>query len=343
MRQLPYRAFLWVFSFSNAIVWFFILYALSVFVHHHLGEQDRMSRTTAVRFFASVLLLPVVLALQGAIVNLREQFLIGRFTPPADGAAAGGELRNVWRVALWAGGCLAAAAVPIILIVAPAVLPAQLSAQQLARRFAATGALVIFGAVLWVSDREFRRYLQRIDEKPAIQLTLVKYVWRHIALPWGLINLLINAVLAWITYGEGAQHLSGSVAVVDLRLDLSVMAVLLSIFMALSALPEAETDFRRNLVRLPQAVPAMPRLWTRYLYAAAAGVSVYVIASGLIGAAGVNAIPLWAAVCIKAAAAGCIAAVAAGICAVWALARCAARHAAATAVGMVDSASLQPT
>lgn len=336
MRPLPYRVFLWVFSFSNAVVWFFLLCGLGVFVHGHLAEAGVLSRGAAVRFFAAAIVLPIALALQGAIVNLRAQFLIGRFLAPAERGPLE-PVRNPWLVAVPFAVGLCAVAVPILVGALMILLPAELNARGTPLLIGGVGAVLVFGAVVRVADREFRHYLQAIDRPPAAPMLLATYLLRNIALPWALINLLINAVLAWITYGQGPWLASGTVSMIDLRLDLTVMALLISICMALSALPEAETDFRRGLVRLPVAMPSMPRLWTRYIYALLVAFGMYSLVTAAARALSVSEIPLCGVIVLKGLCAAVVAGAAAGLCALWALGRCVRRRAAAFPVKVITA------
>ncbi len=324
MRQLPYRLFLWVFSISNAIVWFLILSILGVFLHHHFASDGRMSRVLAVRAVCLGLALPMALSLQGAILNLRVQFVEGRFLPPRDGAVGTGPMRNPWRVSVKIAALVWTMAVLPLGVALSMLLPEDLGPRQFPILIAGIGAGCVLVLAITIADREFRRYLDHIDDGPTVPISAAAYAGWHIAMPWGAINLFINAVLAWITYRSVS---GGEVAVVNLRLDLVVMTFLISVFMALSALPEVECDVRRKVVALPLWLPSMPRLWLRYVYAAAAAALMYGLVTLAAAAAGSEVVSLTAAVLIKALASGVIAAGAAGTCALWALGRCANRRA----------------
>jgi hypothetical protein len=333
MPQFSYRAFVWVFAVSNAIIWGGILCGLGFFLESHFAEGGRLTRHLTVRVLCLAWLLPTVLSLQGAIVNLRAQFLLGRFRLPTAVAAAATDVANPWRIAIRTAALFWGVGLPLFWIGFHLLLPDSVSAQAMVALMSVIGAVLILGLILYVADREFRRYLAAIDQRRPTRLSPMEYVAWHIAVPWGAVNLLINAVLAWITYGIGAD--GGHVSVVDLRLDLLVMTFLISVFMALSALPEVETDVRRNMVQLPPWLPSMPRLWSRYGYALALTLVMYAIFTAGTFAFGEASISLAAAIVIKAVTSGIVAAGAAGTCALWALGRCAERGAASLRVDVV--------
>jgi len=317
--QFSYRLFVSVFAVSNAVIWAGILCGLGFFLDSHLVEGGRLGRQLTIRLLCLGWLLPTVLSLQGAIVNLRAQFLLGRFQLPAPAAAT--EVANPWRVSIKTAVRFWLIGLPILWIGLYLLLPESVGARVMVMLMSGIGAALILGLILYVADREFQRYLAAIDQPPPARLSPTAYVVWHIALPWGAVNLLINAVLAWITYGTGAE--SGQVAVAALRVDLAVTTFLICVFMALSALPEVETDVRRNMVQLPPWLPSMPRLWSRYGYALTAALVVYTVFTGGASAFGVSSLSLAAAILIKAVTSGIIAAGAAGTCALWALGRCA--------------------
>jgi hypothetical protein len=333
LSQFSYRTFVWVFAVSNAIVWGGILCGLGFFLASHFAEGGRLTRHLAVRVLCLAWLLPTVLSLQGAIVNLRAQFLLGRFRPPSAVAVAATEVANPWSVAIRSGVLFWIIGLPLCWVGLHLLLPESVNAQAMVALMSAIGAVLMLGFILYVADREFQRYLAVIDQPRPARLSPMEYVVRYIAVPWGAVNLLINAVLAWITYGTGAD--GGHVALVDLRLDLLVMTFLISFFMALSALPEVETDVHRNMVQVPPWLPSMPRLWSRYGYAVALTLVMGTIFTAGMSAFGGASISLAAAIVIKAITSGIVAAGAAGTCALWALGRCAQRGAASLRVDAV--------
>ena len=333
MPQFSYRTFVWVFAVSNAIIWSGILCGLGFFLGSHFAEGGRLTRPLAVRMLCLAWLLPTVLSLQGAVVNLRAQFLLGRFRPPAAAAGTATEIANPWRIAVRTAALFWIVGLPLFWIGLGLLLPDSVSAGAMVTLMSGIGALLILTLILRVAEPEFQRYLAGIDQPPPARLPPTAYVAWHIAAPWGAVNLLINAVLAWITYGTGAD--GSRVAVVDLRLDLVVMTFLISVFMALSALPEVETDVHRNMVQLPPWLPSMPRLWVRYGYALVVTLAMYTVFTAGTSAFEASSISLTAAIVIKAATSGIVAAGAAGTCALWALGRCAERGTASLSVEAV--------
>ena len=325
MPRLSYRAFLWVFAAGNAIVWFLILYGLGLFLHAHLARDGWLTRQSAARMVCFGLLIPSVLSLQGAIVNLRVQFLLGRFLSPADLSASPKVVRSPWYVAVTTAAIFWAVGLPVFFGMLYWRLPEGLGARGVALLMGGVGALSILMLAAFAGDRELRSYLRVMDEPTAMPISAARYAVCRIAIPWGVVNAVINAVLAWITYSVSA---GGAPAVLlgDLRADLAVMAFLISVFMALSALPEVETDFRRNVAQVPAWLPSMPRLWVRYGYALGVGLATYAAVTAA-AASGVSSVSLATAVVAKSLISGAVATGAAGACALWGLGRCAHRRA----------------
>jgi hypothetical protein len=326
MRPLPYRVFLWVFAFSNGVIWFGILFALGLFVQSRFAVEGALSWGTALRALWLALIFPMVLAVQGGIVNLRAQFLLGRFVLPVNCGTANGVVRNPWWPAVVGGTAGWVMCLPVLVIGVRLLGTQGSQGVQFATILAGAGAVAMLLPVVIISDRELRCYARSIERPARARLPAGVYVLRNIALPWGVINLVINAVLAWVTYHQGPLHAAAGVAWEDLRLDLVVMSFLISVFMGLSALPEVETDFRRNLVWLPGDLPRMPRLWIRYAYALGIAALMYVTVTVTAAAVGSAATALGFAVLAKGVAAGVVAGGASGACAVWGLSRCAERR-----------------
>jgi hypothetical protein len=325
MRQLPYRAFLWIFSVSNAVVWFGILYGLGYFMQTRFAIDGRVDRRSAVTMVCVALLLPTVLALQGAIVNFRVQFIGGRFAPPAHLPGTRAAVHNPWSAATVTAMLFWVVGVPVLAGGLRVLLPSNVGASRVAIVMAGVGALVILILVRYITDRDLRHYVGALDVAPATQVPMAAYVIGRIALPWGAVNAVINAALAWMMYRQGPMHPAAMVSVDELRGDLVVMSFLISVFMALSALPEAETDCQRRFVRATAGLPLMPRLWTRYGYALGVALAMHIVLTATAAACGISQISLGAMVLIKGVTAGLVAAGAAGMCAVWALSRCAQR------------------
>jgi hypothetical protein len=325
MRQLPYRVFLWVFGVSNAVVWFLILYGLGYFIQTRFAVDGHVSRESATAMLCLALVLPTVLAVQGAIVNLRVQFIGGRFLPPAAPPSTT-RLRNPWKTALLTAAAFWGVGVPVLISARTVLLPTSVGTSQLARLMAGMGALVVLIVIRYAANRDFVSYARALDSGGGTQVSIARYVVGHIALPWATVNAVINGVLAWLTYHQGPTHPAATVSVAELRGDLVVMGFLISMFMALSAFPEAETDFRRNFVRLPHVLPSMPRLWTRYGYALGVGLVMHILVTATTAICNVAQIALATTVLVKGVSAAIIAGAASGSCAVWALSRCAQRH-----------------
>src|SRR5512139_431601 len=170
MPQFSYRAFLWVFAVSNAIVWFALLCGLALFLHAHFAHDGQITRQVALPMLCLGWLLPTVLCLQGAIVNLRAQFLEGRFLPPAETEPVAGNVRNPWQVAIGTAALFWSVGLPLCWVGLSRALPERLGTHATVLAMAGIGAAFLLVVIVHVADREFRAYLAVIKEGPAVRV-----------------------------------------------------------------------------------------------------------------------------------------------------------------------------
>jgi hypothetical protein len=329
MPRFSYRTFVWIFAIGNAIVWFFILFGLGHLVYEHFAEETGLTWEGAWAFFALTPFVSSVLASQGAIVNLREQYLIGRFTPPPSAGARVPPPRNVWlmsaRHALPAA-LIAAVLTTLVLQLVPATAVTHAAATY---GMGAIGATITLVLARTAADREFRRFhfhLGSVGRRPPSGR---RYIVAHLVLPWVVINGILNAVFAWMLHHQSEGPAAPLVAIGDLRHDLVLSTFLICVFTALAVIPEVETDFA--LGTTPADVSghtAMPPLWTRYAIALGLAAAVWILVT-LFGQLVGGGISLLATMVLKSLGSALLSGLAAAQCGRWALARCLA-HTAAT-------------
>ncbi|MBI4518196.1 MAG: hypothetical protein HY699_20530 [Deltaproteobacteria bacterium] len=325
MLRFSYRVFLWIFALANSVVWFFLLYGLALLVHEHFADAAGLARTGALAFFALTPFVSAVLASQGAIVNLRAQYLVGRFTAPPAGAGICRQPANPWFVSLRSAPPLALAAALVSTAAVALSAPAVLSASLSARAMGGIGAAVTLAAAVIVADREFRRFhahLGAVGQRPT---PLGRYLALHFAAPWTTVNGVLNGIFAWMLYREGPGHSAPLVSIAELRFDLTLTAFLISVFTALAVIPEVETDFAAGLTPPAHNLPAMPPVAIRLGLALALAGTVWVLITLLARLTEPAGVPLSVTIGVKAAGGAGIAALAAIQCARWTLARCQAR------------------
>ena len=146
MPQFSYRTFVWVFAVSNAIVWGAILCGLGFFLDTHFAEGGRLTRHLTVRVLCLAWLIPTVLSLQGAIVNLRAQFLLGRFRPPSAVAVAATVAANPWVIAIKTATLFWMVGLPLSWIGLHLLLPESVNAGAMVALMSVIGAVLMLGS-----------------------------------------------------------------------------------------------------------------------------------------------------------------------------------------------------
>jgi hypothetical protein len=331
MPRFRYSVFLWIFAAGNAVVWFFILSGLGRLVFEHFAKNGGLARDDALTFFALAPLVSAVLACQGAVVNLRAQYLIGRFHSPAAPHVPSPVPVNAWLVSLQSGLPVAAVLAPVTILILRFSLPPVIDRTATARVIGGIGAAMALGLALTIAPREFRRFQFHLGASRRHTASAGRYVWGHLAAPWGLVNGSLNGVFAWMLYHQGPGHPASLVNLGELRHDLVVTTFLVSALTVLAVIPEVETDFAAGLTPPADGLTPMPVLALRYLLAVALAGTVWVLVTLSGSLAHTAAIRLSTVITIKTGGGGALAAFAAAQGGRWTLARCHLRATAATA------------
>ncbi|HUI28561.1 MAG TPA: hypothetical protein VL403_20960 [Candidatus Kryptonia bacterium] len=316
-----YATFRWLFALGNAVVWFWILYGLGNLVSEHFAQDQRLSREGALYFFALTPFVSCVLAGQGAILNLRAQYLIGRFSAPGISAAPPPPPGNVWLVSLRSALPLAAVALPLTLALG-LFLPESISSTTTSRLMGAIGSVLTFVLAATIADREFRRFQYYLGDVRPRTASVAGYVFGHLAIPWSTVNGILNGIFAWILYHQGAGHDTALVTIDELRHDLAITTFMVCLFTAMEAIAEAETDFASGTTPLAPNLPAMPALWLRFVLAGGLASAVWLTISLAARLTASEGITLFSTILIKALGGGLLAAAVAVVSGRWALARC---------------------
>ncbi len=327
MLRFNYRTFVWIFALSNAGVWFFIMFGVGHFIHALFAGGNGLPALTALAAFMLTPFVSGVLAAQGAIVNLRAQYLLGRFRPPAPARRPLAPPLNPWLAATCAAVPLAAILALIPLALFFLGLRAPLNAATTARGLGIVAATATMLLALKVADREFRRFHFHLGSVRRRWTHLGRYAWRRFGVPWAIVNFALNGLFAWMQYRQGPQHPATLVSLLELRPDLAIMTLLICVFMALATIPEVETDFAAGVTPTAATLPPMPPLWSRYALAGGMVTAVWLIPTMLAAALGNPGISLATTMALKATWGGVLAAAVSVQCTRWTLARCTRRAA----------------
>ncbi|HVN84607.1 MAG TPA: hypothetical protein VMW17_07170 [Candidatus Binatia bacterium] len=318
--RFSYPSFRWIFALGNAVVWFVILFSLGGLVHDHFAEDTGLSREGALYFFTLTPFVSSILATQGAVVNLRAQYLIGRFTAPPIPGAAPPPPANVWLVSIRSGLPLAAMLVPITLM-GGLFLPENLSDRATSVVMGGIGAAATLVLAVTVADREFRRFHYHLGGvRPRVTSTF-HYLGRYIAAPWALINVALNAIFAWMLYHQGPGHTDVFVSIEELRHDLSTSALMICLFTALPVVPEVETDFAAGLTPTVVRNQSVRPLWQQLAAAACLAGGVWLIVTVAAQLTRSQGVPLAQTMAVKAVGGGFLAATAAVLSGRWTLSK----------------------
>lgn len=320
MPRFSFRVFVWIFGIANAVVWFGIAFAAAHLVQSGLGDAAGLSRSQALWTVCIAPLALGVLAVQGAVVNLRAQYLDGRFHLPApDAAGSQRPLTSPWIPAWRLGVTCWLIGFPILLASGWRLFPATVPARMLGVWLGSFAGLVVVVATLSVGVAHFHAFAARLGQRWTIPSRAWSYLGWRLALPWGLINLILNAVIGWITYHRFFVQQPPQVPFSDFRVDLVIMTVLLSILIPMAAMPEAMCDAAVGTVEMSEWLPAMPPLARRLLAVIGIGFAVWLVLTLVPLLVHRDHLSAWMAVSVKAVWAGVLAAGCAALWGGWAL------------------------
>jgi hypothetical protein len=322
--RFRYGTFRWIFALGNAVVWFCILYGLGDLVHDHFAQDHGLSREGALYFFTLTPFVSCILASQGAIVSLRAQYLIGRFSSPPPPTTAPPAPENVWLASIRSSLPLAAMASPLTLLLG-LLLPEGIADTTTSRLIGAIGGSLAFLVALTVADREFRRFQFHLGAVRPPAASVARYLCGRLAAPWGAINVIFNSIFAWMLYHQGPGHSAALVAFDELRHDLSLTTFMVCLFTALPVIPEVETDFAAGITPLAANLSPMPPLWLRLALAGSLAGLVWLGVTMAAHGARTAGVTLESTIIMKAAGGGTLATLVAYQSGRWALARCQAQ------------------
>jgi hypothetical protein len=321
MPRFRYRTFLSLFALGNGIAWFLLLFLAGRWLLGMLSAQAELPTTATIALLVGLPLTASVLAAQGAIVNLRAQFLLGRFRPPLRTRSVPPP-GNPW----WSALRIAPAfSVPqsSLAVVSTYFIGhlADLDRHHAAVLLGVLGAVQATALARLLAGSEFEKFYSRLgDLRPAAR-SVGTYVGVGFALPWGVINGVLNAGIGIIQYRIGQPN-DGLITTLDLRTDLSLMTFLICLFMAVATIPEVETDFAAGVAPPMLELPPMPPLLLRYLAVIGLAGAVWLAVTAISAFPFAATITPTVAVSVKSFGGALLGAAASARSAVWALARC---------------------
>jgi hypothetical protein len=322
MPRFSFRVFVWIFGISNGIVWFGIAFAVAHLLGSSLGGPDGLSRHQALWALCLTPLATSILSVQGAVVNLRAQYLEGRFTlPRLDAGAERRKLTSPWVPAGQAGIALWLLGLPILFGAGWWKLPPAVPARVLGVTLGSFAAFGVLAATLSVGIREFHTFAARLGPQGTKPRGAGPYLGWQLAMPWGVVNCVINAALGWVGYhrffAESPPHVPFGV----FRTDLVIMSIALSVLIPMAAMPEAQCDAAVGTVQISATLPTMPTSRRRLLLVLAIGLAVWTAVTLMPILVQRDALNAWTAVTVKALWGGALAAACAGLWAGWTLAQ----------------------
>ena len=325
MPRFAFGVFVWIFAIGNAVVWFALLFGVAYLLAGALAPSGVLPRSTALWIVCLTPLAASVLAIQGSIVNLRVQFLEGRFDLPAIPHEPP-PLVNPWYTAGRTAVVVCLIGIPISYAAGRTFFGPMVTARSLGLVLGTFGAVSVLLATLSVSVREFYAFAARLGQPVPSPRRLVAYLGWHLALPWGVVNLILNGVTGWLAFYEHVQQAPHAMPLSLLRADLVGTSVLLTVLIGLAAVPEAECDAALGTVRVPPTLPPMPHLSRRLLFVAGFGTAVWLACTLVLMTSDLDGINVWAAIGLKAVFSGLLAAGCAAMYGRWSLGRARIKH-----------------
>jgi len=168
-------------------------------------------------------------------------------------------------------------------------------------------------ATLSVGIREFHTFAARLGPQGTKPRGAGPYLGWQLAMPWGVVNCVINAALGWVGYhrffAESPPHVPFGV----FRTDLVIMSIALSVLIPMAAMPEAQCDAAVGTVQISATLPTMPTSRRRLLLVLAIGLAVWTAVTLMPILVQRDALNAWTAVTVKALWGGALAAACAGL------------------------------
>lgn len=283
--KIPFHGFRVVFALVNGLLWFGLAYGILSGITTGVVAAGRFTENALRVTAGAVGLLVGLFGLPGALGGFLDQARSGRLQlPPEAGWGRRGQLDNVWAFGLVAG--------VVNLLVAQGLAAAWLPGRPLPARGEACLQLALLAAGLaFVQSLFLSRRGALFDLLPPASPPRAAdrdYLIRRFALPQGLGNGLITALVAWGTFAPAAG--SERIAPVAAALDSGITALVIGGFMLLGGGGLARVDRRFGRVAPHEGAP--PSKLRRLALVLAAAAAVAAVAFALAALAGGLSLPV---------------------------------------------------
>jgi hypothetical protein len=306
------------FALGNAVVWFFVVWALSSLVSTLMpaagGHPAVIPPATGVAWAATAGFFMPFFGIPGALAGFLEQALERRFElPPAERWGGSGQLARAWRIAFVRG---LGSSVAFAVLAAACLATAGSVPQGRFCLILAAGAAALAGAHAYaLASPTALGDLRRLgDPAPTAPR---RYLLGRFFLPQGGGNGLINALIGFAIFPVADAGQPALMAAGEVASDSFGTALILSFFMVTTAGSLARVDGRLGYAgRYPGRVPSRAR---RAGLIVAVGIGAAAVTAGAMRLAGLTGVTLWPFVLWKTTVAFAVAGSLAACAARWAL------------------------
>ena len=223
----PYPRVRVVTTLITSIIWGLILYLSTAFFRG--GKAEHMSPLEMANATAFTFMFIPYFATHGVLMSMFKGVLADTTVLPAGATQdprAGVPLANPWRLATINAFLFGLPAAALGFFLWERIDPATMTRGVFAFRNALAGMLLC-AVVAWVaSGQPFLRTMLKPREQRAFAGTPEQYLWRYFAIPHGIANLFINALLAFVL-APGAIVPAGQI-VIDTVIALIILTWLLT-------------------------------------------------------------------------------------------------------------------
>jgi hypothetical protein len=237
----PYARARIVTTLITSTIWFLILFPISTFSGG--GRLEHMSTLEMANVVAITLMFIPYFSTHGVLMSMYNGVLKGSIVMPASTASASAEpgTENPWRLATinaFAFG-LVPAGIGYFLAMSAA---ATMTRGVFAVRYALACTLLCAVVTYVVAGKPFLRTMQKPREKRGYTGTREQYLWRYFALPHGIANLIINAVLAFTLTPVPFSQPGAIVPTQHIIVDTVIALVVLTWLLASGARSQARNE-----------------------------------------------------------------------------------------------------
>ena len=251
-----YAAFRRIFSGLTGCMWFVLFLGLVCLIASKLPKSDAIPLQYAVFFIPAALMPVFFFGAPGMLMSFMQAFSDGKFRLPSgtdqnESSDMSSGSNNPWLLGVhrmlvfW----------PVASLLGVSALwwlrPDTVSFAFLAV-FVALLAGLLAGANAYLSaGKPFIRAINRLSRQNRWTGSYPEYLlWRH-GIPWGLSNCILNAIVAVPLFPIDPDGPADVASAFMVSVDTFFTGLILCFFMAISAHPHAQVDFRMGLIKVP--------------------------------------------------------------------------------------------